>query len=228
MLKINQDNLPAISSDRLGGALEIEDLIPLEIGVEAAKNYLKEIKATNANKLPNTEGIKDHLNKNDNILETIQQGVDAAKIDSVLTKVSFARHVVEVYEKVQDEDDGASRVMTENFLELFRRLGKLQREADRERKINSLTNRIGQERKSFLKRLKPTTTRGDVLVFLENIEHLLDRDVEGTTILMELRRIERDFDLVEANKPVGDDLACLKERISKLQYVEKHETQSNT
>ena len=116
--------------------------------------------------------------------------------------------------------------MRSNFLALFSRLGKTQREAERELEIDSLTNRIRQVKKLFLKSLTSATTRGEVAVFLERVEALVDKTIEGANVIRDIRKIHREFNLDEPNQPI-EDLDSLKDRIGTLQYIEIIESQSD-
>ena len=181
-----------VTSDRPGGPLDIEDLIPVEIGINAAKNYLREMGMDEPEEFPSVETVTGTLSHSKGVFEAIQEGITQAGSEFHLEKLGFARHVLVAYE---GNNTGSSETMRGRFTALFSHLTAIQRQAERERERESIAARVDREISLFLRDRLTRATKADIVVLLERIEALVDRSVEGDSLLNGIRRIRKDFDL---------------------------------
>jgi len=207
-----------VESDRPEGPFDIEDLIPAEIGLEAARRYLEEMEIEIPASFPKVGAISDALSGSVGILDAIQSSFTTAEIDLHLEKLGFARHVLAV---LADESLGEPAVrMRARFAALFSHLTALQRTAERERSRESIASRVDREKTLFVRDHSGTPSKADVVVLLERIEAVVDQSVEGDALVIQLRRIREDFEL---HKDLGDEVPRfdeLKDRLETLKYAE--------
>ena len=214
--QLKPNAIDSLSSDRCGGPLEIEDLIPVEIAIEAAKKYLREMDIKLPEEFPEVGTIKESLSESTGVFKAIQKGLDKAGSELRLEKLGFARHVLDVCAEGNSE---AANKMRSRFAALFFKLTAMQRKAEREREQESIEARVDREKALFLKDRLSTATKADVVVLLERIEAIVDTSVEGDALLTEIRRIRDDLDLNrDLNGPI--DSKDLKNRLERLKYAE--------
>ena len=211
-----------ISSDRPEGPLEIEDLIPVEIGLDAARRYLKEMEEEVPEGFPAKETVTNSLSKSKGVFKTIQEELAKAGVKLRIEKVGFSRNVLAVCE---GNDSEPAQEMRSRFMALFSHLTAMQREAERERARESISARVDREKALFLRDRPSGATKADVVVLLERIESVVDQSIEGDKLLTNIRRIRDDFDLDRELSGMIGKYNSLKERIETLKYVELYASQ---
>ena len=217
ILQINQKQLPDVGSDRPDGPLDIEDLVPIEIAVQAARNYLSDMGVEIAGDVLSAETEKQNLSKSRGVFEAVQKAVEEANADVHIEKLGFARNVIEVCRTGQGE---SVCEMTSRFASLFRHLTSRQRRAEREREHDSIAARVDREISLFVRDRLATATKSDVTVLLERISSVIDTSIEGDALILGIRRLREDLNLDRnPNERIanGDDL---RGRIETLKYEE--------
>ena len=215
--QLKPNAVDGLSSDRCGGPLEIEDLIPVEIAIEAAKKYLSEMDIKLPEEFPEVGTIKESLSESTGVFKAIQKGLDKAGSELRLEKLGFARHVLDVCAEGNSE---AANKMRSRFAALFSKLTAMQRKAEREREQESIAARVDREKALFLKDRFSTATKADVVVLLERIEAIVDMSIEGDALLTEVRRIRDNLELNrDLNSPIANK-DSLKDRLERLKYAE--------
>ena len=215
--QLKPNSIDGLSSDWCGGPLEIEDLIPIEIALEAAKKYLSEMGIELPEGLPEVNAIRESLSESTGVFKAIQKGLDKAGSELRLEKLGFARHVLDVCKKGNSE---AANEMRKRFAALFSELTVMQRKAEREREQESITARVDREKALFIKDRLPTATKADVVVLLERIEAVVDTSIEGDALLNAIRRIRDDLKLNRDPNGLIDNKDELKDRLERLKYAE--------
>lgn len=217
VVQLKKDSIEGVESERPDGPFDIEDLIPVEVGLAAAKRYLIEMEMEIPASFPDSSAVRSSLSASNGILKAIQGAFNAASIDLRLEKLGFARHVIAA---VEEGDTPETEVVLARFTSLFTRLTSMQRKAERERSRESVADRVDREKTLFLRDQKGVPTKADVTVLLERIESAVDDSVEGDALLTEIRRIRQDFELVLNASEIVQDYEDLKERLEALQYAE--------
>lgn len=221
-----------VSSDLEHGALATEDLIPVELGVKAAKAYLTTMKVPYRADLLTPQSVKQHLEDAKGVFEAIESVVEGAiqgsGQDEVsefrLYKVAFARHVVEECRR----GNGDLRAKTlSRFKVLFRSLTSMQREAEYERAQEAITSRIDREVTKFIKDWFSHVTKSDVNTLLERLGYVIDDSVAGeaTARAMSQLRVEFNLDVNPNERIKVGDLEGLRVRLMGLKDAGIQESQ---
>lgn len=211
-----------LSSDWDGGPLEIEDLVPIEIAIEAAKKYLNEMGIKLPEWLPEVDTIRGSLSESTRVFKAIQESLKKAGSELRLEKLGFARHVLDVCKESNSE---AANKMRERFVALFSKLTAMQRKAELEREQESIAARVDREKTRFLRDRLRTATKVDVVMLLERIEAVVDTSIEGDALINEIRRIRDELELSQdLNDPI-EDKDALKKRLERLKYAELRASQ---
>ena len=217
VLQLKPDRISCLTSDRPGGPLEIEDLVPIEIGLCAAKRYLTEMGIEEPVNLPSADTIRESLPDSTSVFKSIQEALTNTGSEFHLEKVGFARHAIAVCgSSVSD----SAKEMRTRFTVLLSELTALQRKAEREREVGSIAARVHREKTAFVRDRLSTATKADVATLLEKIDAVVDASVEGDELLTEIRRIRQEFEL---HQDLNDQIVnkdALAERLEKLKYVE--------
>ena len=223
--QIKPDAFPCVTSDRRSGPLDIEDLVPIEIALEAAKLYLIEMGMEIPANLPTVHTIKESLSESVGVFKAIQEGLGNTGCELHLEKIGFARHAIAACSGSNSES--AAKMRT-RFAALLAELTTLQRKAEREREFESIAARVHREKTTFSRDRLPTATKADVAMLLERIESVVDSSLEGDALLTEIRRIRQDFELHQDLNDQIEDKDALKGRLERLKYAELLASQSGS
>jgi AAA domain, putative AbiEii toxin, Type IV TA system len=225
ILQIGDLPLESLRVDVPGKISEIEDLVPLNIALPAAKDYVREFLG-----LEDFERVA-HIDVSDidvvadgSIHGTLQSVVASVLGEFHLDKVGFARSVMNI---VRKRPNGVNIENIEtNFRVLFKHLARMQRAAVRALELDRASARIKRARKSFfLDHSTGGATREEVSVLFEELSAALDSSVDAETFRLELHKIADEFDLaVDITSNVAD-FPTLKERLESLEYQEQRESQ---
>lgn len=224
ILQVNRRELPDVGSDRPNGPLDIEDLVPIELGVQAAGNYFADMGVEIGDDVLSTEAVKQHLSKSRGVFEAIRKAVEEANAEVHLEKLGFARNVMEVCRSEQGE---LVCEMKRRFASLFRHITSRQRSAERERERDSIAARVDREISLFVRDRLPTATKSDVTVLLERISSVIDTSIEGDALMVGIRRLNDDLRLDRSPNDRIADLDSLRQRIERLKYEEVLASQPN-
>ena len=181
-----------LTSERPGGPLDIEDLVPVEVALEAAKRYVAEMSLEIPGDLPAVDTVRGSLSDSTGVFKAIQESLANTGCALHLEKIGFARHAIDVCSENNNE---STKEMRTRFASLLSELTSLQRKAERERDLESITARVDREKRAFSRDRLPTATKADVATLLEKIESVVDSSVEGDALQTEIRRIRQDFEL---------------------------------
>ena len=170
--------------------IEIEDIIPLEICIQAAKFYLQEflkIEETEFSFL--TEDSIFSKIADQTVLDAIQAVLsDFPDKDWQINKVGFARNVIRVVNEWSKESDLSScqsdaiQVFTKNFKALFKKLNAMQRRAQQELTDERLSQKIARRKKDFNALHRISARREDGVILLDEIESILESNVDNASI----------------------------------------------
>lgn len=192
--------------------IEIEDIIPLPICIQATKFYLQEFLKINEQESSFlTEDLVLSKLDNQTILDAIKSVLqDFPEKDLQINKVGLARNIIRVvneWSRKQDPTESQSsslQIFTQNFKILFKRLNAMQRHAQQKLKDEKLTQKIDRRKKDFKARYPISAKREDGVILLDEIENILEGNRENDAILIEstkgelqnLRRVHKlDIDM---------------------------------
>ena len=225
VVQLKPDKIPDVTSDRPCGPLDIEDLIPVEIGLDAVKEYLSELGIEKPDEFPSVADVKGLLSESMGVFKAIQEALDQTDSNLRLDKLGFARNVVAVCSRC---NPALADKMRARFVALFTKLTAMQRKAEREREQESIADRVDREMTLFVSDRLATATKADVVILLERIEAVVDEFVEGDALLAGIMRIRKEFGLNQNLNEQISDRVNLKDRLENLKYAELYASQPNT
>lgn len=190
---------------------QIEDLIPLRIGILAAHKYVKVIwgMAEQDIKDIKEEDIQKKLNEGMTMFKAVYSCVEAASKDKrQLSKLPFARSVIEVVQALHKKnctdqkhldpkDLEALNQFNNNFKILFRELDKRIGEAELERTREKASEKILVLQESFFNNHPNGANKEDAVGFLHKLNVLLrgDTNFEAEPITKAIEKIQQDHKL---------------------------------
>jgi len=224
----------SLAADNATEELEIEDIIPLPICIQATKLCLQEILQVGETEVAFL--TKDLiLSKIDNL--TIIDAIEASISESfyqefVISKAGFARNVIEVVNQwsqkrveLGEEQSKALQNFENNFKILFKRLNFMQRKAQQKLIEEKLSQKIERSKKDFIARHPISARREHGVILLEEIEGILEsnRANESTkeieAIQNAIQNLRRDYRLdVEMNKAI-EDYTGFKKGLERIKYA---------
>jgi hypothetical protein len=214
--------------DNPHGLVEIEDLIPLDVALKAAKSYVLEFLGSEAaEKLSSLESASVDFGKSQST-HTAVQAACAAVLGSQfhLDKVGFARAVVSAISNAEDELAGGSmEVVEQNFRTLFRQLGRMQRDAVREFSAERTSSRIKRARDSFFLDHPERARREDANILFEEIDMTLGSSLDADELRLEIRRLQAEFGLDHDVADDIEDYERFKDALFSLAYQERRMAQ---
>ncbi len=179
-----------LTSENATTKIEIEDIIPLSICIQAAKFYLQEflkIEETEFSFL--TEDSIFSKIADQTVLDAIQEVLsESPDKDWQINKVGFARNVIRVVNEWSQESDlpsyqlDAVQVFTKNFKALFKKLNAMQRRAQQELTDERLSQKIARRKKDFNALHRISARREDGVILLDEIESILESNVDNDSI----------------------------------------------
>jgi hypothetical protein len=214
---------------RAGGVVDIEDLVPLDVGIGAARRYATEFLEPNADLSALAPGTVDATG---GVREGIEAAMRAASGDHEihLDKIGFARAVLEVVANptaVKPQvPDASIAIVKRNFQSLFRVLSRMQRTAMAEHAEVKSSERVARAVESFVADHPKNATRASVLILLEEIDHVLDHTtLEAEDLRSRLRWITDQHQLEIDSADSVTDFMDLVEALQALPSLSRHNAQ---
>ncbi len=209
-------------ADNVTTKIEIEDIIPLSICIQATKFYLQEflqIDETEVSFL--TEDLVSSKITERTILDAIQASLlDFPEKDLKINKnkVGFARNVIRVVNEWSQRRDSlenhqydALQLFEQNFRVLFKKLNAMQRRAQQRLTDERLSQKIERLKKNFIALHLVSARREDGVILLDEIEGILESNMENESIKEieaiknAIQNLRRDYKLdIDMNKTIHD------------------------
>lgn len=225
----------SLTTNSATAKLEIEDIIPVEICIQATKFYLQEFLQVAETELSFlTKDLVLSKVSNQTILDSIQESLSGfPDKDLKLSKAGFARNVIRVVndwshkrDLLDESQRAALQAFEENFKVLFKKLNFMQRRAQQKLTKEKLSQKIERIKKNFLALHPLSAMREDGVKLLDEIEGILEIDAENESIKAieatksEIQNLRRDYKLeTEMNKAIDDYLGFLK-GLERVKYAE--------
>lgn len=212
VLQLTDPEMDALKSDNPLGHVAIEDLVPLDIALEAADVYCKElVPDVDVPSLGLTASEVFDQGTGKGLLSEVERAIAEAASNPTfhLDKVAFARSVLTVLKQRPDEDEAANQVEA-NFRVLLAELGRRQRKAVKAESEEKVTSRIKRSRDRFLRDHPDRVRREHVVVLIEEVDGQLDDSVEAENVRATMRGWYGQFKLgVDPRKDVDDYVALI-------------------
>jgi predicted ATPase len=218
VLQLSDSRLEGVVSDNPQGALGIEDMIPLDIAVAAAKSYVMEFapdaELSKLSVAPEVvfDGTKGTLDG----IEKLARG-HLADDEFHIDKIGFARHVIAVL-RGGETSAPSTQVVENNFRLLLQQLAGMQREALRRQSEEMIRDRVNRIRDRFETDHPLGARREDVTLLIEEIESQLNSSAEADEARAEMRTWNRRFKLDDDPRAMVDDFEDLKAALTALVY----------
>jgi predicted ATPase len=200
--------------------LEIEDILPLPICIQATKFYLQEFLQVDEAELSFlTEDLVLSNAAGQTILAAIQISLsEFPDKNLVINKVGFSRNVIHVVhhwsqqrESLQKTEAEALQIFEHNFRVLFKRLNSMQRRAQQKLTHEKLSQKIERLKKNFFALHPISARREDAVILLDEIEGILESNIENEAIKeieaiqSSIQNLKRDYKLdIEMNNAIHD------------------------
>ena len=214
--------------------IETEDLVPMPICVRAVQRYLQEVCVAETETIQRVtaEAIVAQATPGTAVFKAIEECLRKIEPELHIEKIGFARAVIEVVglaaRSKEDVDAAAIREFEMKMRALFRRLRKMQREADRELTSERVSSRVNRAKESFLRDRATGAKREHAFVLFEEIETALDDSEEADQIRLGLQSLRREFKIDDdLNQPI-DNFGHFRERLEGVRYAGRLATQDPT
>ncbi len=220
ILQLNDEELNGIESANPSGPSGIEDLIPLDIAVQAVKDYCAEFapdRDTDDFSPLATSVYMEGRDTHAGLEDALRTHLGDEEFD--LDKIGFARSVLAAIENPRI-DPSALQTLKTNFTVLLGELAKRQRMANREASGERIQSRVNRTRQRFLAQHQDDGARKeDVMLLIEEIEGQLDTSPEGEEVRAAMRKWVRDFKLDEEPRSRVPDYAKFLNDLEGLPYA---------
>jgi hypothetical protein len=209
-------------ADNVTTKIEIEDIIPLSICIQATKFYLQEFLQIDEIEVSLlTEDLVLSKIAERTILDAIQASLlefpeKDLKINK--NKVGFARNVIRVVnewsqrrDSLEKHQSDALQLFEQNFRVLFKKLNVMQRRAQQRLTDERLSQKIERLKKNFIALHPVSARREDGVILLDEIEGILESNMENDSIKEieaiknAIQNLHRDYKLdIDMNKTIHD------------------------
>lgn len=211
--------------DSQGPFRELEDLIPIGICAQAARQYFSEFcrgPDADAQKItPDAlaaamnNGSTSHFKAVESCVEKLGEGYH-------VDKIAFARTVLDVLPQASAGDRSAIET---NLKTLFSELNDRRRKAERELTRESVSSRIDRAKKSFLDDHRKAVSRDRARELLDDMEAVLDDSRDADEVRGALKNLRREFHLTESLAQPVQDFERFRTELDRVQYAGRLATQ---
>lgn len=213
VIQITAARLPEIQTERAGGPIDIEDLVPLGVLLIAASDMSAELVGS-GEPVPTIANVRAELTGKYGHYAALAAAFASVGSTLRVDKVGLARHVIDLLDRA-DSVEGVDD-LRENFRHLFRELYELKRIAERERTHQTVSLRVNREIDAFLKHHPDRSTRDELRVLLLDVERLLDESVEADKIRVRKLALERTLRLTS---DLAEDVARYEDVVHQLRSL---------
>jgi hypothetical protein len=216
------------------GPIEIEDLIPLPICVEAARKYAREICGISEQNCQaiSQEAIQEQLKSGQKVFDAVAACFNDLSKDGLhIEKVGFARNVIELLataeQPMRGELSSSITAFEGNMKILFTRLNEIRRDAERELICERVTHKISRLKKSFLQDHPSTAKRENAHVLFEDMVISLDDGPESDPVRLAIMALRRSHEIDDDMTQPIKDYEKFKEGLELIRYAGRIATQAS-
>ena len=148
ILQLGKDTKDKVESERPDGPLEIEDLLAVDIAIDAVKRYLHEIGFKKSFTAPTAKQVISKLSETVGVYDAVCGEFVRAGVDVAIDKIGFARHATD---SCSENNENPGKDTRQRFAALFALLTKMQRRAELDRQQESIAARVKRETGRFLR-----------------------------------------------------------------------------
>ncbi|MBD2504594.1 AAA family ATPase [Anabaena azotica] len=214
-----------INSEKI---IEIEDIIPISICLEAVKAYLQEVYGLSEfNYKTISEYVDGEIRKGATVFSAIQDALFLEHSEHSIDRVGFARSIIDFIQGISQEQmenhphKSDIKILIENFKVLFIKLNDLQKKALDILSLESVSQKLSRLVKHFLDNNPNKTKRSTANYFLKEIEQKLDNSKESEEIRTKIQQIRSEFQLEYELNKVVDNYKIFRNKLDFLKYIPK-------
>jgi predicted ATPase len=210
------------------GLVEIEDLVPLTLCAHAVRSYVREVWGDQPEILEQitVEAISSEIVDDKTVLDAIRKVTESISEEIGIEKVGFARNVIASVIKIASnlststsEEKAALAAFEGNFKVLFRRINKMQRDAEREQSSERISDKVERLKRAFIQDHPAGALREHAHILFDDIDASLDDGIESDAIKNSLGRLRKDFEIdSEITHPINE-YENFKTRLAAIQYA---------
>ena len=202
---------------------ELEDLIPAQVAVEAARAYARHLLGLEDDQAAelDAKAVTAGMGQNDGRVWPTLRSVFAATFDDAeIDKVGFARELVDYLDRTRPDAKRPAGVpaLEKNFGALITHLAELLHSAEQIEIERRRDRRIDRIVRSFLNDYPETASRDTAEQALREIESSLEDTSEDDAVRASLAGLRRDFGLSTDPLDPVPDFNLFRERLDALQY----------
>ncbi len=216
-----------IASLRMGGPVEIEDLVPMEIAAAAGQRYVRDLIGPDQYEL--VKGLKAPTTSEHDrsVHEVVEDLLSAALGEEFhLDKFGFARSLLA---EIDESGSTASiKTLERNFQQLFVALNRIQRDANLNALREKVGSRIKRTQKTFFMDNPQGSTREQGGLLLDDMERHLDDSPLADDWRIEMRKVRRHFTLDEDIVSQVADYESFQAAIDGIVYFDVRASSTNS
>jgi len=160
--------------------IELEDLIPLDLAVEALRCYQRKIFNFVQDELLTVEQIKLQWDENVSLFINLENYLKRDKSNIYyLDRFGFAKFVVDVLKNNKDEYFNEKKYLIHNFKTLFRKLNDIKRSSELDFSQEKISEKVKRIIKSFKMDNPKNASRSQIEQLFKTIEDILDTTDES-------------------------------------------------
>lgn len=223
-----------LMDENVTAQLEIEDIIPLAICIQATKLYLQEfLQVEEMELLFLTEDLILSKISGQTILDAIEQTLkDFPEKNLEISKAGFARNVIRVVndwsrkrDLLNENEIKALQSFENNFKVLFKKLNVMQRSAQQKLTRERLSQKIERLKKDFIARHPISARREHGIILFDEIELILESNIDNESIKeveaikSEIQNLRHEYKLDSDMNKMIDDYIGFQAGLERIKYA---------
>jgi predicted ATPase len=157
--------------------IELEDLIPLDLAIEAIHHYQKQ--TFNLDIELNVDQIKSSWNGELSLYVNLVNYLKSYDPNIILDRLGFTKSIIYVLENDQKENSKTKENLIHNFKILFSKLNKLKRKSELDFSQEKIAEKVERFIKSFIMDNPKNASKTQIEQLFKTIENVLDTSAEA-------------------------------------------------
>ncbi|MXW03424.1 MAG: AAA family ATPase [Holophagales bacterium] len=216
--------------DTCDHAVRIEDMVPPDVAVAAAKRYLADYLGWDEKRVRriSQQALKKAMDarEDQDLFKSVKAIVEAEDESVRLEKVGFARSVIGVVEA--ERGPAGVEELEARMEKLLGRLNTMARQAQSERFKRRIENRVRLKKDQFLDDFPGRATKDDAARLFAEIGEAVDDSLEGQAVRKRLQRLTKEHSLEDDGTNLDvEDYEQFKEDLESVQYAGLAAVQTN-
>jgi predicted ATPase len=173
--------------------IELEDLIPLDLAIEAIRYYQQETFNLDIGHLLNVDKIKSNWNADLSLYLNLENYLESSESNIILDRLGFTKSMIDVLKNNQTSDSKAKEDLIHNFKILFRKLNNLKRNSELDFSQEKISEKVKRFIKSFIMDNPKNASKTQIEQLFKTIENVLDTSAEADETRKKISKLRRDY-----------------------------------